>query len=503
MADLGYPTDSNGYPQTGDSDQIPSSVPGFVYGSGVAPSAVTVEMPVTNDQKIQQKLLEELIKKQQHWLEVQESLFSPPEKIVATPEALLKLLQDESEKDKYMKFSWASQYSNPSAKEAKFDQLLKILREDTDEKKAKELIRYRRMALEDYQESTILKDMKKKAHQRKVFQFNFKSCVAQKYALQCSQEELKKIAGPITTQESLPDDMKDNGALGFLSTQDGKQKVTYVLGQVYEIYKLTIASLLLLFVPMACYPCAYPAYTTVELDYISTITGEPYNFSQKITLTACDGNGAPPDIANSHGDFPYKLNSIEQYRDFCASYESQADIDNCLAGDSMVTCSVSENIGLQEPVWDSNVAVNFIALVAFLFMYAAEYAREMKLIAYMEVNPEVGNTNDEVAELLQNKLPQNRIDNLELYDNLYFYTGVIAILCFLGNCGFSAYNIFQNYLDTTTITTFLTSISLMATKVNNVYSVVNTEKSVFYSANQTQKVQYNDVDPDKAIEGET
>jgi hypothetical protein len=78
MADLGYPTDSNGYPQTGDSDRIPSSIPmqpfggdpGFVYGSGVAPSAVTVEMPVTDEQKVQQKLLEELIKKQQKWLDL-------------------------------------------------------------------------------------------------------------------------------------------------------------------------------------------------------------------------------------------------------------------------------------------------------------------------------------------------------------------------------------------------------------------------------------------------
>ena len=37
----------------------------------------------------------------------------------------------------------------------------------------------------------------------------------------------------------------------------------------------------------------------------------------------------------------------------------------------------------------------------------------------------------------------------------------------------------------------------MVTKMSDVYSNVNTEKNVFYSAYLKGKVQYNDVDPDK------
>jgi len=40
----------------------------------------------------------------------------------------------------------------------------------------------------------------------------------------------------------------------------------------------------------------------------------------------------------------------------------------------------------------------------------------------------------------------------------------------------------------------------MASKVYNVYSIANTEKNVFYSAYLSNKLQYNEVDPDKIAE---
>jgi len=343
--------------------------------------------------------------------------------------------------------------------------------------------------------------LKSKAAQRKVLQLNFKACVAQKLAIKTSEEELQKAAGPISTQESLPDDIKQHGVMDFLSTPDGKQKVTATFGMVYEIYKLTIASLLLLFVPMACYPCAYPAYNSTQSEFVDSL-GNPYTYFRDITLVSCDDNGLPPDVVNANGDLPVKIATDTEYRAFCETYEAQDDIDICLAGGSLVTCTVSENINYDGETFRINVVVNFLTLVAFLCLYAAEYVREMKLIDYMEVNPAVGNTHDEVSALLLNKLPQNRIDNLERFDFIYQCTGALAILFFLANCAFSGYNIFLYYLDTTTVTTYLTSMSLMATKVNNVFGNVSAEKSVFYSAYLTQKVQYNDVDPDKAVEGE-
>ena len=42
----------------------------------------------------------------------------------------------------------------------------------------------------------------------------------------------------------------------------------------------------------------------------------------------------------------------------------------------------------------------------------------------------------------------------------------------------------------------------MGLKVADVYSTVNTKQNIFYSAYLKNKVQYNDVDPDKVINTE-
>lgn len=39
----------------------------------------------------------------------------------------------------------------------------------------------------------------------------------------------------------------------------------------------------------------------------------------------------------------------------------------------------------------------------------------------------------------------------------------------------------------------------MVTKLGDIYTITNTEKNIFYSAYLKNKLQYNDVDPDKQI----
>jgi hypothetical protein len=47
------------------------------------------------------------------------------------------------------------------------------------------------------------------------------------------------------------------------------------------------------------------------------------------------------------------------------------------------------------------------------------------------------------------------------------------------------------------MTVFFTNILLMGLKVADVFSIANTSKNIFYSAYLKNRVQYNDVDPDK------
>ena len=63
----------------------------------------------------------------------------------------------------------------------------------------------------------------------------------------------------------------------------------------------------------------------------------------------------------------------------------------------------------------------------------------------------------------------------------------------------SGFVVYQYYLDTQTTTTFVTNIVVMITKLGDVYTTVNTEKNIFYSAYLKGKVQFNDVDPDKHL----
>ena len=54
-------------------------------------------------------------------------------------------------------------------------------------------------------------------------------------------------------------------------------------------------------------------------------------------------------------------------------------------------------------------------------------------------------------------------------------------------------------MDSKTITVYLTNLLFMSLKVYDVYNTVNTKPNIFYSAYLKNKVQYNDVDPDKII----
>jgi len=48
----------------------------------------------------------------------------------------------------------------------------------------------------------------------------------------------------------------------------------------------------------------------------------------------------------------------------------------------------------------------------------------------------------------------------------------------------------------------MTNVLFMGSKVFDVYNIANTENHIFYSAYLKNRVQYNDVDPDKIQDAE-
>jgi hypothetical protein len=161
-------------------------------------------------------------------------------------------------------------------------------------------------------------------------------------------------------------------------------------------------------------------------------------------------------------------------------------------------CSLSENINREDGLAKTAIGFNAITMFTFLMLYFVEVKRENKLINYLEVNRFTPVDNDSVGEALQ-KLATEKKQSIWNYDQYYQTVGYISTGSFILNAIFSTIVIMSHYFDSKTITVLLTNLLFMGLKVSDVYSTVNTKKNVFYSAYLKNKVQFNDVDPDKIM----
>ena len=185
---------------------------------------------------------------------------------------------------------------------------------------------------------------------------------------------------------------------------------------------------------------------------------------------------------------------VELYRVMISSFLILFVPQKC--GDHV--CSYSENMTGGSVLYSAGIIFNFITMMSFLIMYVFEIKRENRLITYLEVNKSVASDNDAVQKLIES-LPEEKRNSIWTLDKCYQRSGYISIGCFIVNSTLSGVVIYQYYLDSQTTTTFVTNIIMMISKLSDVYSTVNTEKNIFYSAYLKGKVQFNDVDPNKII----
>jgi len=138
-------------------------------------------------------------------------------------------------------------------------------------------------------------------------------------------------------------------------------------------------------------------------------------------------------------------------------------------------------------------------MFSFLILYFVEVKRENKLITYLEVNRFTPVDNESVGTALEN-LATDKKQQIWNYDGYYQKAGYLSTFAFIINAGLSSYVVYSHYLDNKTVTVYLTNLLFMGLKVADVFSTVNTKKNIFYSAYLKNKVQFNDVDPDKLID---
>ena len=206
-------------------------------------------------------------------------------------------------------------------------------------------------------------------------------------------------------------------------------------------------------------------------------------------------------IQTNNQDFKQKTNVfmsliLELYRALMGSFLVIFVPQSCGGND---ICSIQENINRSDMMSETAIVCNSVTMFSFLVLYYIEVNRENKLITYLEVNKFSPSDNDSVEKSLT-KLSDDKKNSIWEYDRYYLLSGYISSIAFVVNSVISTIVIYNNYLDNKTLTVYLTNLLFMGSKVTDVFSTVNTEKNIFYSAYLKEKVQFNDGDPDKIIQ---
>ena len=161
-------------------------------------------------------------------------------------------------------------------------------------------------------------------------------------------------------------------------------------------------------------------------------------------------------------------------------------------------CTLSQNINRKDTMSVIAISFNSITLFTFLILYFVEVKRENKLITYLEVNKFEAADNESVGTALKKLCPEKK-RTIWNYDRYYKNAGYFSSIAFILNALISSIVVYGHYLDSKTVTVYLTNFLFMGSKVYDVYNTVNTKRNIFYSAYLKKKVQFNDVDPDKFL----
>jgi len=162
------------------------------------------------------------------------------------------------------------------------------------------------------------------------------------------------------------------------------------------------------------------------------------------------------------------------------------------------SCTIFEPVNAGVRLNDAAFGVNILTFCLFLGMYYAEIKRETQMITYLHVNMEEPCDNDAVGEALC-KLPEEKKLSILRWDKLYLRSGQFALVGFIANAVLSSIAIYENFLDGKTTSSLITNILFMLLKIHETQSITNTDQNIFYSAYLNERVQFNDVDPDKMI----
>lgn len=159
----------------------------------------------------------------------------------------------------------------------------------------------------------------------------------------------------------------------------------------------------------------------------------------------------------------YFLFLIEIFKVAMASFLSMSVIQNC---DGEV-CSYSENLKRSSKYGEFVVGVNALNIICFAILYFYEFNREMFLIEYLDINKKQG---DYHLPNVINDYPAIKA-KLIRYNRLYYNSTKCLLLLTGINWITSGILVFKSFYSFKTITSYLTNILLIITKLSDSYSI--------------------------------
>ena len=188
----------------------------------------------------------------------------------------------------------------------------------------------------------------------------------------------------------------------------------------------------------------------------------------------------------------YFLFLIEIFKVAMASFLSMSVIQNC---DGEV-CSYSENLKRSSKYGEFVVGVNALNIICFAILYFYEFNREMFLIEYLDINKKQG---DYHLPNVINDYPEIKA-KLIRYNRLYYNSTKCLLLLTGINWITSGILVFKSFYSFKTITSYLTNILLIITKLSDSYSISKESFRHTYglSAYIKEYTSFNVIDKDHA-----
>jgi len=181
---------------------------------------------------------------------------------------------------------------------------------------------------------------------------------------------------------------------------------------------------------------------------------------------------------------------IEMFKIFMACFLTISVVQDC----NGEVCTYTQLIQRSSVLELLTIGVNILNIIGFIILYGFELKREVFLIKYLDINKKKGDYNLVNVIIDYEYIKKNlKINNIQ-----YYYCTLLLITITVLNWTVSCLMIFTNFHSMKTVTTLLTNMLLVTTKIYNCFNVSRQSiiKSLGLSAYMQENISFNVIDSD-------